>query len=293
MISIVTPTYNRAHLIPRMIQSVLDQTYTDWELVIMDDGSTDDTEKVVNRIKDKRIRYYFTEKSGAGDKRNKGVDRAVNDYIIFLDSDDEVKADWLEKMAQPLRNYENVVVTCGWEKCDPSGKIIEAGLPQNLGNMFNNVSLNFLSGCMLYPKNSFFRAGGYDTELQSGQHTELLIRLLSVWKKEDYEIEKIDNPLVRIHIHQGERIRHNYKGLYLGTKRILEKHPGLFSKNPEARYNYLSVAAVNALRIGMVSEGRKYLYQSIKLNPLRLKNVIRLILSNIPIIRKVVWRKNL
>src|SRR5690606_24016760 len=100
------------------------------------------------------------------------------------------------------------------------------------------------------------------------------------------KIKKINIPLVKIHLHDGERIRHNHKGLYSGTKRILKKHSELFSQNRKVHYNYLSVVAVNAFKTGRISEGKKFLHQAIKLNPLGIKNIIRLIILKIPFLRK-------
>lgn len=293
MISIITPTYNREHLLPRMINSVLNQTYPDWELLIMDDGSEDETEMMVNSFGDSRIKYFFGQNSGAGDKRNKGVKKARGEYIIFLDSDDEVKETWLETMTEPLNGRNNIIVTCGWEKYDFSGTLVESGAPQDLGKMFNNLILNFLSGCMLYTKHSFINAGGYDIELQSGQHTELLIRLISVWEEEGYTIETCYEPLVKIHLHKGERIRHNHLGLYQGTKRILEKHTQLFLKNPDVHHNYLSVVAVNALRTGRISEGKDFLYKAIKIKPWAVKNVLRLMIVSVPFLGSKFWKNKI
>ena len=89
LVSIVIPTYNRAHLIGETIQSVLDQTYTNWELIIVDDGSTDGTQNIVSQMSDPRIRYYYLEHSGlAGTVRTYGIRRANGSYIAFQDSDD-------------------------------------------------------------------------------------------------------------------------------------------------------------------------------------------------------------
>lgn len=89
LVSIVIPTYNRAHLIGETIQSVLDQTYTNWELIIVDDGSTDETKDIVTQLSDPRIRYYYLEHSGlAGTVRSYGMRRANGKYIAFHDSDD-------------------------------------------------------------------------------------------------------------------------------------------------------------------------------------------------------------
>ena len=86
--SIIVPTYNREEYISKCIESVLNQTYDNFELIIVDDGSTDNTESIVKSYDDKRIRYYKNKNYGIGYSRNFGTDKAKGDYIIYLDSDD-------------------------------------------------------------------------------------------------------------------------------------------------------------------------------------------------------------
>ena len=88
-VSVVVPVYNRAHLIVETIQSVINQTYTPWELIIVDDGSTDETKSCVKEFNDPRIRYFRIDHTGSiGHVRNVGMSHAIGDYIAFLDSDD-------------------------------------------------------------------------------------------------------------------------------------------------------------------------------------------------------------
>lgn len=97
--SIILPTFNRAHMIDRAVISVLSQTYKNWELIIMDDGSTDSTEDTVKKHikKDKRIKYYFQDNQERSIARNNGVKKSVGDYICFLDSDDLFHINHLEE----------------------------------------------------------------------------------------------------------------------------------------------------------------------------------------------------
>lgn len=87
--SIITPAYNRAKTISRCIRSVLSQTFNNWELIIIDDGSTDETAIEVRRFNDIRIKYFYQENSERSIARNNGIEKASGDYICFLDSDDE------------------------------------------------------------------------------------------------------------------------------------------------------------------------------------------------------------
>ena len=97
-ISIIIPTFNRAHLLERTINSVLKQTYTDFEIIIIDDASQDNTKDIVQRFKNKNIKYLRqNENKGAPAARNRGIQEAKGRYIAFLDSDDEWVPEKLEK----------------------------------------------------------------------------------------------------------------------------------------------------------------------------------------------------
>lgn len=87
--SIIIPTYNRAHVIHRAVQSVINQSFLNWELIIIDDGSKDNTKDVVEQFKDTRIRYHYQKNTERSQARNNGIDFSKGSYICFLDSDDE------------------------------------------------------------------------------------------------------------------------------------------------------------------------------------------------------------
>lgn len=96
--SIIIPTYNRAHLITETIDSVINQTYSDWELILIDDGSTDNTKEVISKFikQDLRIRYLFQENAERSVARNNGINHVKGDWICFLDSDDLFASNHLE-----------------------------------------------------------------------------------------------------------------------------------------------------------------------------------------------------
>lgn len=108
MISVIIPAYNAARTIRRCIQSVLDQTYTEWEMIIVDDGSKDDTLDICQSYDDSRIRVLHKENGGVSSARNHGLKFAQGDYIAFIDSDDFIEADYLEHLSQGL-DYDIVI----------------------------------------------------------------------------------------------------------------------------------------------------------------------------------------
>jgi len=109
--SIILPTFNRCYIIWRAIQSVIKQTYPFWELLIIDDGSTDNTDKLVKQFTDPRIKYFKKKKQeGPSPARNFGLTKASGDYIAYLDSDNRWSDDFLEVMRKTFKKYPNKVL---------------------------------------------------------------------------------------------------------------------------------------------------------------------------------------
>jgi glycosyltransferase involved in cell wall biosynthesis len=112
LVTAIIATYKRAALVPRAIESVRNQTYTNLEIIVVDDGSPDDTESVVRAIPDERIRYIRHQKNkGLPAGRNTGIRAAKGEYVAFLDDDDEWRADKIERQLRSIRNYDAVL--CG------------------------------------------------------------------------------------------------------------------------------------------------------------------------------------
>ncbi|MFN8229736.1 MAG: glycosyltransferase [Bacteroidia bacterium] len=105
--SIVIPTYNRENLITQTINSILNQTFTDFEIIVIDDGSKDKTEEVVKLINSDKIKYYKIENSGIGYARNKGINYAKGNYIGFLDSDDLYYNNHLQNAYNFIKSLNN------------------------------------------------------------------------------------------------------------------------------------------------------------------------------------------
>ena len=97
-ISIIMPVYNKEKYIKKAIESILNQTFKDWEMLIIDDGSTDDSLAVCRIFEDPRIHVISTENSGVSHARNIGVDKAQGEYLTFVDGDYYLAADYLENL---------------------------------------------------------------------------------------------------------------------------------------------------------------------------------------------------
>ena len=122
-VSVIIPTYNRADLVGHAIQSVLDQTYADWETIVVDDGSTDNTRNVVSAFTDHRIRYIYQDNAKLPGARNAGIRAGTGEYVAFLDSDDRFLPDKLERQVAALeRHPEAGLVASGSIEVDSQGK---------------------------------------------------------------------------------------------------------------------------------------------------------------------------
>ena len=124
MVSIIVPVYNSEKYIERCIVSVMKQTNPNWELIIVDDGSTDKSADIIDRIarNEKKIRYYYQNNSGAGMARNLGITKATGDYIAFLDSDDYLSKDYIESIEQ----HDSDVIFLDLQRVEKKKRIIES-----------------------------------------------------------------------------------------------------------------------------------------------------------------------
>lgn len=129
-VSIITPTFNRAHTLQRAIDSVFSQTFSNWEHIIVDDGSTDSTKELVQNNNDPRIIYLYKENGGPSKARNYGIENARGKWIMYLDSDDELlqkcietMLDWLNENPQAVFAFPRSTRTL---ELYENGKLIEA-----------------------------------------------------------------------------------------------------------------------------------------------------------------------
>ena len=107
-ISVVIPLYNKALTVQNTISSVLNQVYDKFEIVVVDDGSTDDSANIVSHISDSRIRLITTKNSGVSAARNIGIENAIYDWIYLLDADDELLPNALALFVDMIEQYKNV-----------------------------------------------------------------------------------------------------------------------------------------------------------------------------------------
>jgi len=209
-VSVVVPTYNRADALSRTIDSVLDQTLEDLELLVVDDGSEDHTESVVTGYDDPRVTYVAHETNRGGSAaRNTGIERAEGEYVAFLDSDDEWLPAKLERQVWTLRarSDEWVAAYCGVEMAGdrhPAYELLASAISRRRhtegaeggDELIRDVladDLHTSAGSTLLVRTDVARAiDGFDESFDRFQDPEFLIRVLRRGK-----LAYVDEPLVR------------------------------------------------------------------------------------------------
>jgi len=273
-VSVVIPTYNREATLPSTIESVLQQTFDDFEILVVDDGSTDNTPKIVNRIVDDRVCFHsHIRNKGGSAARNTGIEQAAGEYIAFLDSDDEWLPSKLEEQVNCLesRSDDWVGMYCDY-------RIQRHGISKSLRKILHNIindnstqngkeggkeliedilMTRFSVGgasTLLVKTEAVKQIKGFDPKFQRHQDWEFLIRLLKVGK-----LGYIDEELVVKH----ETALPSSTTLEKAKKRYFEK----FSEEiAAAEASGLNVTAIHSFdmscwcfRDGNFAKGMKYL----------------------------------
>lgn len=191
LVSILMPVYNAEKWINESIQSVLNQTYSNWELIIVDDGSVDNSFEIakIYKEKDTRVIIYKQDNFGACAARNKAFELSKGDYIQYLDADDLLSENKIEKQIQTVQafDYKDAIVTCTWEKFHK--KIVDTSSPIRFIDKSYKEPINWLVDSWargehgvvmmwLIPRHLIEKAGKWNEELKVNQDGEFFCRVL-------------------------------------------------------------------------------------------------------------------
>ncbi|KAB1067024.1 glycosyltransferase family 2 protein [Tamlana haliotis] len=213
LVSIIIPTFNRAHLIGETLDSVLAQTYTNWECIVVDDGSTDGTGAVMKSYceKDARFQYHHRPKDrlpGGNAARNYGFELSKGEYVNWLDSDDLFSSNKIENQICYLIEKSADISTCKWGRGQGFNSL-DLKLSLNIYKDYNmgielikdygSFSEFFPSHVFLIKKTNIFKSGLWNEDLKINQDGEFFCRLLIVSKK----IAFVENTIVLYRNNKG------------------------------------------------------------------------------------------
>ncbi len=274
-VSVIIPTFNRANMLIHAVKSALEQTYNDLEVIVVDDGSTDETEEVVKRIAqdDSRLRYLKHEvNKGMQAARNSGLKVARGQYIAILDSDCE----WLaEKVATQVALFEKGseklgVVFVSFLSTNSEGKFVTGQIRPIRGEVYADV----LARCspaptstLMMKKECFERFGSFDENIICWTEDDMCM----IFAKE-YEFDYDHRPLVIDRYHTDDRVSTNYARSAKGRYNITEKHRSeiLAHCGRKTLGWHYRIAGQLFLEAGDVNSAKDAFMKSYRANPLSL-----------------------
>lgn len=282
LVSVIIPTYNRETLLKRAIESVIVQTYQNWELIVVDDGSTDGTKDVVHSFtqKDKRIRYFYQENSGAPARpTNAGLKETKGDFIAILQHDDEWLPQKLEKQINHFHQSKNLKT--GFIGChalvsnaDGTEHTEELAPGENLTKSLLNTNVIPYPSAVMLKKQVIDDVGMLDERFKINDDWDFWLRASL-----KFDFEYIPEALFRYHIHGGNitrRADHAKKARELET--FFLKHQELYEDEPRLFEDWHYSLAIRYIYAEDASKMREYFLKLLKMKK-RLKEFRYYLLS--------------
>ncbi len=276
-VSVILPTFNRAKYLDRAISSVLSQSFYDFELIIVDDASTDNTEEIVGLFRDERIIYVKNPRNlGGAAARNVGIRIAKGEFIAFQDSDDLWHPDKLEIQMKVFENEEEdvaVVYTAFIRKVGDKEFIVPPpSVKKTEGYIYKELltHINFVgTPTAVVRKTALEDVGYFDERFPRLQDWDLFLRLA---KK--YRFKFIKKPLLTAYDVPGN-ISSNPEALIKALKLLLGKHYTAIRKDRKIVSKFYQRIGEALLSAGRVHEGKVFLFKAFIANPLNPKLAIK------------------
>lgn len=228
LVSVIIPTYNYANYLPRAIESVLAQTYDQFELIIVDDGSTDNTASVVSayKAKNQNLHYVCQKNSGPNAARNKGIDLARGELIALLDADDEWLPEKLEKqVCSAIKNPAFGVIGCGFRCISEDGSVLVEVLgtaPPPRKELIRHLKIRHFNigtaSGVLIRKECFRIVGRFDETLRGSEDRDMWLRIAH-----EFDILNLNDVLIHVNIHQNNS-HANFSKMLKSRLVFIDKH---------------------------------------------------------------------
>ena len=283
-VSIIIPTYNRASILPRAVNSVLSQTYQDYEIIIVDDCSSDSTQDVIATFSDPRIRLISHDRNkGQSAAINTGISNARGEYLTFLDDDDEWLPAKLECQVQILdSSANNVGLVYGWMDRieDSTGRLIPSYRSIAEGDIFEDALALNIPGptiVLLVRSSIAGEIGGFDEDLSRYNDADFICRVTR-----RYHVAALPQVVARAHFdHEHEQMGHESPKYLADAAKFLRMHMNRFATELNERPRTLATLLRRLAGVEMMRGNRRAALSAFasafRLDPIE---VIRAIIRN-------------
>jgi len=282
LVSVVLPTHNRPAMLKRAVSSVLEQTYENIELIVVDDASSPGADRVLREVSDKRLIVLRNEKKlGGSASRNRGIEKSRGVYTAFLDDDDS----WLPtKIDEQIACFEKAsprvgMVYTGYRYETTDGRVVPgAGKPI----VRQDVLVALLRGCITTTSTATIRrdcldeVGGFDENMPAAQEWDLWIRLAK-----RFHFEYVARPLTRLTIH-GDQLSADLKRKIEARRLIFDKYSEDIGQHPDILRDHLKRLGVLHLLASEKGTGRRFLLRCLEKKIFQPDVLAHLILSLAP-----------
>ncbi|TCK84924.1 glycosyltransferase family 2 protein [Albibacterium bauzanense] len=243
LISVILPTYNRGDFISRSVRSIQNQTYPHWELIVVDDGSEDNTDKIINEFirKDSRISYIkLTKNVGASRARNKGIELSKGDYITFIDSDDEYLSEKIKSQLELFladKTHQIGLVTCGRQdfRADRLYNVWVPAIKSNvLSNLFKGKQIGAGTPFLMVSRKVIESGVRFDININVVEDFDFVVQTLV----NGFNLDFVNKPLVNV-FHDAQERNFNYEQGFSAREYLYKKYKDYFIRNKTERKSFL------------------------------------------------------
>jgi glycosyltransferase involved in cell wall biosynthesis len=262
-ISVIVPAYNAAATIERTLEAVRAQSIDDWEAIVVDDGSVDETTSAARRVHDDRIRVIAIEHVGVSAARNRGIIESRAPIITFVDADDVPEPNWLQRLVEPFHAEHIGIVCCRGLRVFPDATTTPVEFHED--PRFGPV--RFQAGSFAARRDLV--TVGFDERLAFGENTDIGNRLLREAATRGFDVATVDDALIRWHVDPSREDARDADRLE-AAEVTLHSHRRTMSRPTVTLHERL--AAVNAARIGHLRSARSHARAAVALEPLRWTN---------------------
>ncbi|NJK38064.1 MAG: glycosyltransferase [Oscillatoriales cyanobacterium RM2_1_1] len=271
LVSVIIPVYNGEKTIVETIFSVLNQSFQDFELIIINDGSTDQTLEIIAQFQDDRIQPFTYPNAGLATSRNRGIARAQGQYISFIDADDLWTSDKLEAQFQALESTPKAAVAYSWtDLIDQSSQFLNTDSRASFsGNVYPHILLGSFpsnGSNVMVRRQALLELGGFDESLNAAEDWEMWIRLAA-----NYFFVAVSKPQILYRISPGSMstklTQHETESLKVIERAFIQAPEELHYLKPQSLANLYKYLTFKALDGKQGIKALQFFWQAVKYDP--------------------------